>query len=567
MTRALTVALVFCAANGCTRYLRPEMGPERSVDTGVPVVLGTADSPPLDWDFGDGQTTHASQVQHAFARPGAYVVRALHGTEELARVRLDAVARPILRAIPENADGAFCLTRIRGKLEPAIDFAERLVGPDSIQGFLEGSVLIPLALENPHIEAEGGIGLFTVPDFRGLVGLIASRDPGALIADLEQRFARMGARVAQDRDGSLRVHGPAGEEIALVADRGYVYLIVPQKDDRPGSGSPDPQVAVATVRRSRATGLEAAQQLAGQTAQGGAAFLFLDVGSPHQTRVRTLVATGNIADRTLSVDGLLHADGPLWNVASSPVPKLLDAAPNDSIGALSLSVTPSDVRPLLLGLLSAPGQQALMTRVGLAHADVEQVLSALAGDLALLAYFDADAFFRHVARSMEKPSPRGTVLLEAGLVQPKTMEDLLRARLVEPGLASRRETKDGRIRFVLPIEDQPDALVEVARDRLSVSVGEPLHGELRDVGAALRERFGDGVFGQGHVSGVAEVGLLLRQLEGPVTAPGVPSAQLTVLQTFAAAFVRQLTPIDAVFFDIAPTAEGARLRGSLSLRR
>src|SRR5579871_2528328 len=101
MTRFFIAALALCAASGCFRSARPELGGERTVETGIRVSLGSPGGPEVDWDFGDGPPTHGAQVHHVFSRPGRYRIRALDGRTELGAVFLEVVARPVLHAIPE----------------------------------------------------------------------------------------------------------------------------------------------------------------------------------------------------------------------------------------------------------------------------------------------------------------------------------------------------------------------------------------------------------------------------------------------------------------------------------
>src|SRR6476660_395425 len=121
------VSLAALVASGCHHAVKPEMGPERTVEAGLPVDFGSQakGAPELSWDFGQGGSLHkGAHVSHAFARAGPYTVRALDadGKGGLGGVRITVVPRPLRRAVPRSAEAAFFVPRLRGNIEPLVDF-------------------------------------------------------------------------------------------------------------------------------------------------------------------------------------------------------------------------------------------------------------------------------------------------------------------------------------------------------------------------------------------------------------------------------------------------------------
>src|ERR1044071_8785588 len=105
--RVLTVFCVVVVAlvgTGCHRVARPEAGGDRTVEAGGPGGFGSEapDAAVVTWDFGDGSPPQqGGRVSHAFARAGAYTVRALEKDkkdEVLASATVTVVPRPLLRA-------------------------------------------------------------------------------------------------------------------------------------------------------------------------------------------------------------------------------------------------------------------------------------------------------------------------------------------------------------------------------------------------------------------------------------------------------------------------------------
>ncbi|MFP2902196.1 PKD domain-containing protein, partial [Corallococcus sp. 4LFB] len=185
----LLLAAVGLGVSGC-RGLRPDLGPERTLEAGVPEDFGSTapKAPAITWDFGDGTPAQtAPGVKHAWATAGRYTVRALDGDKELARVVLTVVPRPVLRAVPQDAQTVLWVPRLRGNVEGLVDFYERLVGAGNARASLADTPLAPLLLRSltggpSEVDPEEGFGFFLLPDFDGVVALLGVTDSRAALA-------------------------------------------------------------------------------------------------------------------------------------------------------------------------------------------------------------------------------------------------------------------------------------------------------------------------------------------------------------------------------------------------
>lgn len=186
--------------------------------------------------------------------------------------------------------------------------------------------------------------------------------------------------------------------------------------------------------------------------------------------------------------------------------------------------------------------------------------------MALLAYFDAAAFYRNFILN-KRPDVRGTVLVDAGLTRSGPVVEALSKWLQSSGTVRLETRQEGNVtRFRGRAMEQP-VLLSVAPERATLQLGETLERRPRgDVGAALLKRFGAGAFEPGHVSLMLDLGQLREELEAPGEVPGVPQGQLSAAKAFGGAFLDQLTPLDHVFLDFTPDEGGGRLKGRVVLR-
>lgn len=586
------VALVL-TASGCRRAVRPELGGDRTVEAGVPATFGSAqaDAPAVDWDFGDGQRASGARVTHAFARSGSFTVRALHEGKEVGRAVLTVEPRPLLRAIPSDANMVLYVPRLRGNVEPMVSFYEQLIGPDNARRTLEGAPFVGLVLESLTegagpgvVDPEEGLGFFMVPAFDGVVGLLGVTEPEAAMDAAVREFEAAGHSVQRGADGLARIQTPDGTPVFLFVDRGYLYLAMPETEtpsgattqvegvpppSEPPTGSRDVAVARQVVEGLQGPGLSEApllQELRPKVAEGNV-YLFSRPTDPQAPGgVRGVLASMKAQQARAELDGFVSTEKALFQGLRGPDSALLSQAPQGPVAAAMFSVPPEELAKLVFG---APGSEQRMRTAEKLRAqglDAEALLSALRGDVALLAYFDAAAFYRNFIVN-KRPDVRGTVLMEAGLTRSGPVVEALSKWLQTSGNLRLETRQEGNVtRFRGRVMEQPMVL-SVAPERATLQLGEPLERRPRgDVGAALLKRFGAGAFEPGHVSLMLDLGQLREELEAPGEVPGVPQGQLSAAKAFGGAFLDQLTPLDHVFMDFTPDEGGGRLKGRVVLR-
>lgn len=582
----LTAAVGF-TASGCRRAVRPDLGQDRTVEAGVPVEFGSREegAPAVTWEPGDGTASRqAARLSHAYARPGTYTLRALHEGEEVGRVRLTVVPRPVLRAVPAGAQTVLWVPRLRGSVEPLVDFYERLIGPENARRSLEEAPLVSLLLRGLYggpgvVDPDEGFGFFLLPGFDGVVALLGIHEPAEALDAVARELEDVGHRVLRQEDGSARVvPQDNGPPMLLFEDRGYLYLAVPETPDAPEEGapmkaqlvvSPDPEVARREVKALTGVGLSEEPllgELRGRVAEGSAYLYSGARPEPGEEAgpVRGFFASLAVEAEALELDGFLASSRPLLQGASAPASALLEQAALGPMAAAQLSVPPEELAKLAFGSPGSPRRERTLERWRQEGLDAEALLKALRGDVAMLVYFDAPAFFRNFIRN-KRPEPKGTVVVEAGLNSAEAVRDLIDQQLkdLSPGVTTQK-LPDG-VLYRTKVREQPVEL-RVTPQRATLRVGELLEGRQRgDVGTALRERFGGAAFGAGHVSVMLDLGRLRADLQAPESVPGVPQGQLAAAQAFTGALLDQLTPLDSAFLDFSLAEGGARLKGRVSL--
>ncbi|CAM3464776.1 PKD domain-containing protein [Corallococcus sp. ZKHCc1 1396] len=583
----LTVA-VGLVAPGC-RSVRPDLGPERTLEAGVPESFGSqnAKAPSVTWDFGDGTPPRtAPGVRHAWATEGRYTVRALDGEKELARVVLTVVPRPVLRAVPEDAQTVLWVPRLRGNVEGLVDFYARAIGSGNARRSLEEAPLVPLLLRSLSggptvVDPEEGFGFFLMPGFDGVVALLGVTDMRAALEAVSRELRSAGHRVLPQEDGSARVEPvDGGHAMLLFADRGYVYLAVPDSPDAPEPGetvkalaveSPDVSVVRRRVEALSGPGVSENAllgELRGKV-RDGSVFLFsappVPEGEQDDMPVRGFFGALAVQADQAELDGFLSSSRPLLGATRGPASALLGRAAAGPVAAAQLSVPPEELARLVFGSPGSPRRQRTLERWRTQGLDAEALLKALRGDVAMLVYFDAAAFFQGFIRD-QRPAPKGTVVMEAGLTSLPPVLQLVQKQLQDNGLVFQKETQGDTTRFRTRLLEQPVSL-SLSPERATLEAGEVLAGRERgDVGATLRTRFGGEAFGPGHLSLMVDLGRLRADLAGARSVPGVGQGQLLASQVFVGALLERLTPLEYGFLDFAPTDGGGRLQGRVVLR-
>ncbi|RKH23151.1 PKD domain-containing protein [Corallococcus sp. CA041A] len=585
----LLLAAVGLGASGC-RGLRADLGPERTLEAGVPEAFGSTSpkAPSITWDFGDGTPPQTVPgVRHAWATAGRYTVRALDGDKELARVVLTVVPRPVLRAVPEDAQTVLWVPRLRGNVEGLVNFYGRLVGEGNMRQTLADTPLVPLLLRSlgpgpSEVDPEEGFGFFLLPDFDGVVALLGVTDSRAALAAVVRELRSAGHRVLPREDGSARVEPvDGGNAMLLFADRGYVYLAVPDSPDAPEPGetvkalavaeSPDVELVRRKVEALSGPGISENALLAELRGKvrDGSVFLFSAPPVPEAEKedmpVRGFFGALAVQADQAELDGFLASSRPLLGGARGPASQLLGRAAVGPVAAAQLSVPPEELARLVFGSPESPRRQRTLERWRKQGLDAEPLLKALRGDVTMLVYFDAAAFFRSFIQD-QRPAPKGTVVMEAGLASVPPVLQLIQKQLQDNGLVFQKEAQGNTTRFRTRLMEQPVSL-SLTPERATLEAGEVLNGrELGDVGKTLRTRFGAEAFGPGHLSLMVDMGQLRADLAGVRSVPGVATAKLLMSQLFVTALLEKFTPFEYGFLDFSPVDGGGRLQGRVVLR-
>lgn len=587
-TRVVLCGLLLAlAAPGCRRAAKPDLGTERTVEAGLPVEFGSKaeGAPELTWDFGQGAPLRkGAQVSHAFARAGTYTVRALDakGEDELARVKISVVPRPLLRAVPLRAEAALFVPRLRGNVEPLVDFFERLVGAENAQAALAQAPLVSLVMQSLSgsgeakgvVDPEEGMGFFTLEGFSGGVALVGITEPDAALDAVEADLREHGGLTQRSEDGSVRIASADGPELLAFVDRGYLYVITPESPEQPqevqevSTGESDEVARVrALITGAQPSGLAGNPRLAAMQAKVAPGNLLFYAGDPDEQTddaILGLWSSMRVDAQGLVVDGFAATPRPLFGGAQGEVGSLLQQAPEGAIAALQLSLPPREMAALAFGGEGSPRRARHVARLRAAGVDAEALLQALRGDLSLLAYFDAPAFFQNLSRSGE-PQPRGHLMVDAGLLKAGPVLDWVTRQVARSPFRVDTKQEGGTTRFKATVLAQPVEL-SVSGQKLALRAGPPPAGRRQvDLAASLRERFGGTAFGAGHLSLMLDVEQLRKELNAVRAVKGVAPQQLAGMQTLVGALLDQ-TPFDHAFLDLSPEEGGARVKGRVILR-
>ncbi len=611
---ALTALCLVAAAlvgSGCHRAVKPEVGGDRTVEAGVPVGFGSEarDAPEVTWDFGDGTPPgQGARVAHAFPRAGTYTVRALKKDEVLGSAQVTVVPRPVLRAIPDDAEVAVFFAQLRDNVEPLVGFYSRLVGESQARASLEEAPMLSLVLRESRgeprvVDLEEGVGFFSLPGFEGTVGMLGVTEPQGALDAVVKELESGGARVVRrsPAEGLVHLQRESGAPLLLFEDRGYLYLVVPdteddasdegnEEDNEPGEAEATRVLAVEApppAEPGGSTGVEAIRaritgmsgpglselplltQLRTKVGSGNVYFFARPVGEDAASGFQGIWATFRVAEAQAELEGWVASEKALLEGKRAPGSALLTKAPQGPIASLMVSIPPEELGKLAFGAPGSERRERTLQRLqeqGLDASGAEALLGALRGDMTLLAYFDAPAFYRNFLNGNRRPEPRGTLLFEAGLVRAEPVLEWLTGRLKARGQPFEVVKGADATRLRTRVMEQPLEFT-VSPERLTLHGGEALRGRASgDVGAALRERFGAQAFESGHVSAMVDVGQLRTELEAPQEVPGVPAQQLPVARSLVGTLLDQLPPVESVFLDFTPEEGGGRFRARTLLR-
>ncbi|MBL8956298.1 MAG: hypothetical protein JNK82_36330 [Myxococcaceae bacterium] len=554
MKHALLLGLLGGLLTGCfrTRVERRDV----PVDTGTVLVFGDEQGPELEWEFGDGSPkVTARQVKKAFARGGHYTVRGVDGERLRWQIDLDAIPRPVTRAVPPDAEWAVYSPQLKADFIDSLDFFERVLGASNLQSLIDGWVLPTLAVDSSVlgriVDPLEGIGAFTLPGIDATVVLLGVTDELAALDELTARSRGLdlgdGARAIETRDGA-----PA----LVFADRGYLFAVLPKTAE----------AGIAAVRRVRAAdgrGLESAPVFA---ALGAATGRVVVLGAPKnqaELPIEALWATVTLDGAKAQLQGRLFSKDLFWqSQGQAPAAALLGRAWEGPVAAVSLKLPVALVRRVLLE--GSEKREASRMRL-LAHGiDIERMAKALTGDVAGLVWFDAEGFIRTLVEG--SPAPRGAAHVEVAVTDGATWAGAI-AQMLEVLLPARPNMKQqgGSTEWSTRLAGQ-DTQLTVGAKVMHLEVGSGLKGRtLVDLGGQLSQRF-EGAFGKGHASLMLDLGRLKAELETPRMIEGLDAMKVVTVQGFASAFLDRYTPIDHVLFDLAPLPDGAKLTGRVVLR-
>jgi hypothetical protein len=541
------------ALSACFRSTRLEKR-EAPVDTGVPVSFGDAGGPTLSWDVSDGSApTRAPLLNHAFARAGHYTVVGKDAERIAWRIEVDVIPRPVVRAVPADAEWVLFAPTVRGDLDATLDFFERVSNTATVQQLADSWVLPALAVdasagaESNIVDPLEGLGFFTLPGFSGSVALLGVVDEAAALSELN-------ARTHPFEDGSVATRD--GRTAWLFADRGYVYAAFPSAGD-------DVRKVIAHVHAADARGFEARFKKLAAVPAGRLVML----GAPHagsDVPLDALWASLTLLEREAKLEGRLLSKDPIWRSQGLNGLPTFRHSWEGPVAAVSVKLPDGVLRALIKP--GTPEREQSRQRL-LAHGiDIDRMFRALTGDVAGLAWFDAEGFLRHLIEA-QKPDPRGAAILEAGLNEPTAWEAAL-GQMLEVFLATRpieKHTHEGTS-WQTELSSQ-DALFTVEPKSLRLEVGTGLQNRtMVDLSKKLAERF-HGAFSPGHASLLVDLGRLREELETPRMLPGLDPMRVVTVQGYAAAFLEQLTPVDHLILDLEPDEKGAKLSGRLLLKQ
>ncbi len=551
----LSVCVCLLSALSCVRAVREERR-EQAIDTGQTVPFSA--ERPRRWDFGDSSPPREGQVvEHAFAKAGRYEVRAFDEGRVTDRISVLVQPRDVFRAVAPGAEAVLAF-RTLDEVAPAIDFVERLGSAALAQQLIDRSPILHFILEPgaagaAALDRAEGAGAYLPAGAGALVTFVGVSDDDAALRTFREFLV----------DHGWRPDGAAGFVTAalhaqVLVDRGTLFFVSSSSAEHTTS-------AVKSVKDAPPRGLETEAAMAAalpELASGGVA-----VVARRELTARTGGAlkggAWSIALGALRLGrdegrlvGHLIAGSPLWQTppASRPA-RLLSHAPDGLVAALSMDVPLAEVLDAF-GLSRPDDGEDEELRAG---------LSVLSRRLDLTLSFDVEAFLLATIRG-GRPSPRVTLLGETPVPDTIAVRPVLERALARRRAPYEQLTEKGVTVWRTRLEDQALELA-LDPDTLFLRWGRPLAGtDAVDLVAQLTRR-AEGACGPGHVTGFLDIGQLGRDLLEPRMVPGVDPRKVITTQALTSTFLTQLTAVDQVFFDLAPTPTGATVSVEVKLSK
>lgn len=520
------------------------------------------------WDFGDQSPgVVATQTAHVFEKAGRYVVKSYEGKALREQLTLVVSPRAAFHLVPPDARFAV-IARGLEEFAPAIDFGERLAGPQSAQEWLDGSPLLGWAFEQTSaggasvIDPREGLATFSWADAEDTrVSVVGINDGPKALEALKAWLVDHGWATVSVVQGLWRYEH---EERALdvFVDRGALYAVDTPITRRLPS-------AQSRIAAASALGLELDGAIASALDQLPSGGLVIFSRAPEALSWRFATAAVRISGNEARLEGRLHGNKPLWAAQTiSESARFLKHAPEAPVLVASASLPPSELAALLMGAPGTQRRRVLEAELLAQGTDVERAIAGFAGLFELSVYADVPGFVRTTLQAGGRPQPQGTILFEApttGAEQGAALEGFVDAlgRRWALELVKAREKQLRLWRGQLEARPLELALTDQS---LFAKLGSPVdEREPVDLSGLLSKRV-EGAFGAGHVSIFVDVGQLRRELLFPRPLEGVDPRRALTAQALAATILDQLTQLDSALIDLAPAPEGAMVQAVLKLR-
>lgn len=550
---------------------------EQPIDSGQPLTFSAEG--PRRWDFGDGTPTLTAQsTSHAFARAGRYEVRGFEGERVTDSISVLVQPRAVFRAVPSTAQAAVVF-RSLDDVTAAVDFAERLGAAATLGSTLEHVPLLQFLLEpgrqgRAALDPLEGAGAFLLEN--GWVGFAGVIDDAGALRGFTEFLLEHGWR--DDGDGRFSRADATG---LVFCDRGTLFFAATDTRfgtlDQPDATGAFPARARSTIETAPALGLEADPETAAglaELASGGVAFVVRSSGLSQKFGEQPwqLVAGAvHLSGEQLRLIAKVLAGGPLWSTPpSASGRRLLAAVPPGPIAVLAADVPLASVLEAF-GVKTRPqASSATRTtvdpRLDLTRDDEARAgLAVLSRRLEAALYFDVEGFLAATVRRGGRPAPRVSLVGEAAVPDRAAVKLALGRALARRKAPLDEDDAGGVTSFRTIVEDHPLELV-LGTDSLSARLGKSLGAGSVNLLAGLSRRV-DGAAGPGHLTLLVDVGQLGRELLEPRQVPGLDPRQVVATQALSSTFLSQMTSIDLVFVDLAPSPQGATLTLEVSLSK
>lgn len=555
MRALVCLAVLCCSASACVRSVREERR-EQAVDTGQ--RLSFSAQGPRRWDFGDGQGGDGQLVEHAFAKAGRYEVKAFEKEYVTDRISVLVQPREPFRAVAPNAEAVLVFRSI-DDVVPAIDFVERLLSASNVLRVIDRVPLLQFLLEPgaqgvASFDRLEGAGAYLPADVDALVSFFGVHDEVLAQKAFREFLVDHGWR-DEGRPGRFVSSSHAAQ---LLTDRGTAFFVTAETEAAVDQ-------AVAQLRSAPNLGLESeavAASAISQLASGGVAVL-LRASAPSRAAGALKPGQWSMALGALKFSndearlvGRVIADKPLWQTPPSSRPaRLLAHAPEGPVAVVGLDVP-------LAQVLDAFG----LSPKSDGDDEVRAGLAILSRRLDLSLYFDVEEFLSATIRSGGMPKIRFTLLGEAAAPDRVAVQGVLERLLARRNVPFDSAAEKGLTVWRTSAEEQPLELALDA-DTLYSRWGRSIADAAAvDLVTELGKR-AEGAFGPGHLTAFVDVGQLLRELLRPRRVPGLDARKVVSTQALTSTFISQLTNLDQVLLDLAPTPQGASVSVEVKLSK